>query len=112
MMVEYQEPMAFRYNLNAFLQALRNVTFVRQKDLSHRYGFREWYRERRDTMRDDPLLHRFSDGRNIVVKQRSLEINSKAEIGRFRGRTLKLGFPMYVPTHMSSKHIDATGTLC
>ena len=105
MMVEYHEPMAFRYNLNAFLQALRNVTFLLQKDLSHRDGFRDWYRERQDTMREDPLLRKFADGRNIVVKQRSLEINSKAEIGLFRGRTLKLGFPMDVPTHASSRHI-------
>ena len=105
MMVEYHEPMAFRYNLNAFLQALRNVTFVLQKDLSRRDGFREWYQERQDTMKQDPLLLKSADGRNIVVKQRSLEINSKAEIGLFRGRTLKLGFPMDVPVHESSKHI-------
>ena len=105
MMVEYHEPMAFRFNLNAFLQALRNVTFVLQKDLSHRDGFREWYRERQGTMKEDPLLPKFAAGRNIVVKQRSLEINSKAEIGLFRGRTLKLAFSMDVPVHQSSKHI-------
>ena len=105
MMVEYHDPMAFRYNLNAFLQALRNVTFVLQKDLAHRSGFQEWYPERQQTMRRDPLLHQFVEGRNIVVKQRSLEINSTAVVGFFRRRTLKLGFPMDVPTHLSSKHL-------
>ena len=104
-MVEYHEPMAFRYNLNAFLQALRSVTFVLQKDLSHRDGFQKWYPERQNTMQEDPLLRQFVVGRNIVVKERSLEINSRADIGLFSARTLKLGFPMDVPMHASSKHI-------
>lgn len=105
MMVEYHDPMAFRYNLNAFLQALRNVTFVLQKDLSHRDGFQEWYPERREIMKADPLLRKFVDGRNVVVKQRSLEINSHAVIGFFRWRILKIGISMDVPTHVSSRHI-------
>ena len=105
MMVEYHNPMVFRYNLNAFLQALRSVTFVLQKDLSHREEFQNWYPARQESMREDPLLSRFKDGRNIVVKQRSLEINSKAVFGLFRARTLKIGFHMDVPAHISSKHI-------
>ena len=105
MMDEYHNPMPFRFNLNAFLQSLRNVTFVLQKDLSHRDGFRNWYSKRQKTMKEDPLLRDFAAGRNIVVKQRSLETNSKAEIGLFRGRTLKLGLSMDVPTHASSKHL-------
>lgn len=105
MMTEYHEPVPFRYNLNAFLQALRNVTFVLQKELSGRPRFREWYHERQVTMMQDPLLRKFVEGRNIVVKQRSLEINSSAMIGFFRWRTLKLAFDMDVPAHLSSKHL-------
>ena len=105
MMVEYHNPMAFRYNLNAFLQALRNVTFVLQKDLSHREGFKEWYPERQKSMGEDPLLRKFTAGRNVVVKQRSLEINSKAKIGFFRWRTLKIGFPIDVPVYATSEHL-------
>ena len=41
MMDDYHDPAAFRYNLNAFLQALRSVTFVLQKTLAHRDGFQE-----------------------------------------------------------------------
>ena len=56
-------------------------------------------------MREDPLLSRFVTGRNIVVKQQNLEMNSKAQIGLFRWRTLKLAFGMDVPTHIPSKHL-------
>ena len=76
-----------------------------QKEFSYREGFREWYRERQDTMKADPLLRKFADGRNIVVKERSLEINSNARVGFFRWRTLKLAFPIDVPVHISSKHL-------
>ena len=105
MMDEYHDPMPFRYNLNAFLQALRNVTFVLQKEFSHRDSFREWYQERQKTMKDDPLLRKFVDGRNVVVKKRSLELNSKATTGVFRSRTLKLGLAGDVPTHLPSRHL-------
>jgi len=105
MMDDYHDPAPFRYNLNAFLQALRSVTFVLQKDLAHRDGFQDWYPERQERMMEDPLLRKFVTGRNIVVKQRNLEMNSKAEIGFFRGRRLKLAFGLEVPTYVPSKHL-------
>ena len=105
MMVEYHEPMAFRSNLNAFLQALRSVTFVLQKEFSSRDGFKEWYCEQQKTMKKDPLLRKFAEGRTIVVHRRSLEISSKVAIGLFRWRMLKLGIYLDVPLHVSSKYL-------
>lgn len=106
MMNEYHDPLPFRFNLNAFLQALRSVTLVLQKEFSSRDGFREkWYPIQQDKMKADPLLRAFRDGRNIVVKQRSLEINSKAEIGVFRYWKLKGGIVTEVPVHVTSKHL-------
>ncbi len=105
MMIEYHNAMAFRYNLNAFLQALRSVTFVLQKELSHWDGFREWYPARQQTMKDDPLLRSFADGRTIVVHQRSLEMNSSAKIGIFRWQTLKLAIGIDVPINVPSQHL-------
>jgi hypothetical protein len=69
MMVEYHDPAPFRYAMNAFLQALRSVTFRLQKSLAHENGFTEWYSERQESMRQDKLLRSFVEGRNIVVKQ-------------------------------------------
>lgn len=105
MMIDYHEPDQFRFNLNAFLQALRSVTFVLQKDISHRDGFEEWYPERQERMRQDPLLRKFVDGRDIVVHEGNLAMNSKAEVGLFRGRKLKLAVEIAVPIHVPSKHL-------
>ena len=106
MMNEYHNPIFFRFNLNAFLQALRSVTWFLQKEFSSRDGFKKkWYPLQQDKMRADPLLRAFVEGRNIVVKQRSLEINSKAEIGLFRSRTLKGGIATDVPASVTSQHL-------
>ena len=105
MMDEYHNPVPFRYNLNAFIQALRNVTFVLQKEFSRRDGFQEWYQERQETMKEDHLLHRFADGRNLVVKQRGLEMHSKVEVGIFRGRTIKFVLSVNEPLHLTSEHL-------
>ena len=106
MLIEYHEPLFFRANLNAFLQALRNVTFVLQSEFSTRDGFKEeWYPARQEAMRSDPLLCNFVEGRNIVVKRGNLLIHSKAEVGLFRGRALKGGFATGVSADVPSEYL-------
>jgi hypothetical protein len=90
MLAEYHEPEPFRWNLNAFLQALRSITLMLQKELSSRDGFEEWYKPHQDAMRADPLLRTFHDGRNIVVHQGVLSQRSKLTAGIFRGREMKV----------------------
>lgn len=105
MMDTYHRPNEFRWNLNAFIQALRNVTFVIQKLLAHETGFEEWYSEQQEMMKQDDLLRKFLEGRNIVVKQRNLDMESKAEIGIFRYRETKLGISVPVPTWVDSEKL-------
>lgn len=105
MMVEWHRPEPFRWSMNAFLQALRNVTFYLQNELAHQDGFRAWYEGQQAQMRGDELLRKFVDGRNIVVKQRNLIVQSVAEIGMFRYRKSKLGMHVPVPAHLPSEYI-------
>ena len=86
-MSTYHEPSPFRYNLNAFLQALRSVTFRLQSDLAGHADFHDWYSNQQESMRQDPLLRRFVDGRNTVVKERNLMMNSRAAVGVFDGNS-------------------------
>lgn len=105
MLGEDHNPEPFRWNLNAFVQALRNVTFVLQKALAERPGFENWYAQQREEMKKEPLLQAFVEGRNIVVKERSLHINSKAALGCFRGTAPKLAFVIDVPARFPSWYI-------
>jgi hypothetical protein len=65
----YQEPDAFTADLNACIQALRNVTFTLQKEMSHREGFPEWYGLWRGAMGRSAFMKWAIRARNIVVKQ-------------------------------------------
>jgi len=56
---EYHDPWAFRYNLNAFIQALRNITFMLQSEPEKPAAFSTWYAQQQEYLRQDPDLHKF-----------------------------------------------------
>lgn len=101
---EYHVPSEFIFNLNAFIQALRNITFMLQSEQSRPEKFATWYETKQAEMRKNDLLRRFVNARNIVVKQSSLELRSTAESGVFRYRRLKLGIshslPLFTPSSL------------
>lgn len=89
MCTEYHHPRRFRWNLNAFLQSLRSVTFYLQKEMAEAPGFPEHYAVEQEDMRKDLLLKTLAEQRNYVVHEGTLTANSRAIIGVFDGRTLK-----------------------
>lgn len=93
----YHEPEEFQFNLNAFIQALRNITFMLQSEPGKPEGFAAWYATKQAEMAGSDLLRRFVNARNIVVKQSSLQAWSTAQSGVFRGSHLKLGMKHSVP---------------
>ena len=86
----YHSPQPFIHNLNAYIQTLRNITFMLQSELSHRTDFGAWYDAKRAEMRSLLPLKRMVEARNTVVKQSSLAAHSKISCGLFRGRRMKL----------------------
>jgi len=93
----YHVPLEFQFNLNAFIQALRNTTFMLQSEPKKPEGFESWYASKQADMKQSVLLRRFVQARNIVVKQSSLKARSTAWSGLFRGRRFKLGMQHTVP---------------
>jgi hypothetical protein len=59
----------FQYELNAFLSASRNVTFVMQSSMSKARGFTDWYLKRQAEMRADAAMRFFLELRNVSQKQ-------------------------------------------
>lgn len=72
----YFVPAKFRANLNACIQALRNVTFVLQKNKARIPQFDDWYSGWQDQMKSDPVLKWLVTARNKVVKQGDLKKHS------------------------------------
>jgi hypothetical protein len=90
MIENYHNPWEFQFNLNAFIQAFRNITFMLQAEPNKPEEFQVWYNSKQDEMKANSLLKKFVSARNIVVKQSSLSSKSKAQLGIFRGYELKL----------------------
>jgi len=103
MMREYHRPHPFRWNLNAFLQALRAVDYMIRSELGDRDDFQAWYVERIQDAAGD--LRRIIDARNTVVHEGMLQRQSVFESGLFRGRRFKLLCPVEVPWYMPSEVI-------
>lgn len=89
-LLNYHAPQPFLHNLNAFIQAFRNITFMLQSEERRPSTFEQWYETRRTEMRGLPTLCRLVDARNIVVKQSALTAKSTVALGLFRGRRMKL----------------------
>jgi hypothetical protein len=76
----YSDPDAFRANLNATIQALRNVTFAVQSE-KHVFGaFDDWYAPWQVRLGANSALKWIKDARNQVVKQGDLETESTATV--------------------------------
>lgn len=76
----YEDPNGFRTYLNACIQALRNVTFVLQKNKSCIPSFEGWYSEWQERMREDDTLSWIVDARNQIVKEGDLATTSVARV--------------------------------
>jgi hypothetical protein len=98
----YHFPDEFQFNLNAFIQALRNITFMLQSEDNKPEGFEEWYAEKQEQMRANELLRRFRDGRNIIVKKQMLTRKSVAVVGYFQYRRWKSALRINVSPSLDS----------
>lgn len=102
MVDHYHEPDAFRYNLSAFLQAARNITFILQSEMSGAHGFTEFWTDRQSQMRTDADLKLLNDSRVIVVHRSSLIPSSSMFIGHFKYGRPKAGINMPLDPMMES----------
>jgi hypothetical protein len=75
---DYHSPSAFRLNLNAFIQAARNVTFRLQSLKAGIPQFDDWYSAWQDHLRADPIMLWVHNARTEVVKRKGLTTMSTA----------------------------------
>jgi tetratricopeptide (TPR) repeat protein len=75
---QYQEPALFQANLNATIQALRNITFILQSEKHLFRKFDVWYEPWQKRLKEDPVLRWLIAARNTVVKEGELETASTA----------------------------------
>src|SRR4051794_6960968 len=77
---DYMEPDGFRLALNALVQALRNVTWLLQKQKADLPNFDEWYSAWQEAVKSDPVMRWVVKARNRLVKEADLELLSTARL--------------------------------
>lgn len=87
----YHQADPFRWYLNVFLKAIKEVPHLLAMELQKESGFNEWFRDQREQLLADPLIAHFAEQRNLVVHRRMLLPNSRCFVGVTELRGLKLG---------------------
>jgi hypothetical protein len=90
----YHEADAFRWSLNSFLRALKEIPQLLQMELQREPGFPEWYASRRDALRADCLIGFLAEQRDFVVHRGMLLPASRGSIGITEGRGIKMGLSL------------------
>jgi hypothetical protein len=101
----YHHADQFRWFLNAFLKALKEVPDLVQMAMQNEDGFTAWFRERRTELRADPLIDVLSEKRDFVVHQSMLIPESSGVVGITEGRGFKTGIT--APIHPLENSEDA-----
>lgn len=100
----YHSADPFRWHLNAFLRALKEVPQLLQMELQHDPGFKQWFAAQREALRADPLMSVLSKHRDLVVHRGMLVPKSTAMVGITEGRGIKLGITFPVHALEDSDH--------
>ena len=70
----------FKYYLSAFLSAARSVTFALQAELADRPGFRDWYADAQERMRNDARMRFFVEKRDYVIHVANVATPAKVDV--------------------------------
>jgi hypothetical protein len=87
----------FRWHLNVFLKALKEVPDLLQMAMQNEDAFTTWFREQRRQLKADPLIAALSKQRDLVVHRSMLVPQSSGTVGITEGRGFKAG--MTLPIH-------------
>lgn len=105
---KYHDPEAFRANLNATIEALRNVTFVLQNEKAAFDRFDDWYTPWQDQLKSAAPAKWLHDARTTVVHQGDLESDSTAEVRLITWRDevlIKMPVPAGLPSSLILKNL-------
>lgn len=108
----YFDPEGFRVNLNATIQALRNLTFALQFEKSVFNNFDSWYCVWQDIMKNDPILKWLNSARVEIVHQKDLEKKSIARVtvlGYYEIFKGDINFPIDIPDYMVAFYLFEKG---
>ena len=91
MQEHYHQADQFRWYLNVFLKAVKEIPQIVQMELQNTPEFTRWFKDRREELHSDPLIALLGDNRDFIVHRGMLVPRSTGSIGITEGRGMKLG---------------------
>lgn len=103
----YHSAEVFRWHLNVFLKAIKEVPNLISMALQNDEGFNEWFKSIKLDLRNDVLMKTLAKNRDFVVHQGQLALDSSGSVGITELRGMKLGFTMQInPSEDSDVAMD------
>lgn len=90
----YHQADKFRWSLNSFLRALKEVIQIVTMEVQQNKVVSAWLKEEKERMGSEPLIEFLFKQRDIVVHKAMLKPASNGSVGYTRGRGLKIGLGM------------------
>ncbi|MBB1601776.1 hypothetical protein A9977_17190 [Variovorax sp. UMC13] len=87
----YHQADRFRWSLNSFLRALKEVVQLVTMEVQQRSEVSTWLKAEKLALSQEPLISLLFKQRDVVVHKSMLKPASKGSVGYTRGRGLKIG---------------------
>jgi hypothetical protein len=102
MELHYHEPDLFRYSLNSFIRAAKEVPGILMTDLQNHPTVRATVYPQLQKLHQNALFAKIKKRRDFLVHRGMLGLNSKGNVGTTEGRRIKITFPFPVAPDESS----------
>lgn len=102
MEANYHEPDPFRYSLNSFIRAVKEIPQILKMELQNHPEYGPSFKPIIDTTKQNELLGRLSKHRDFIVHQGMLALASSGQIGTTEGRGFKIAVGFQVAPYESS----------
>ncbi|MCJ2115171.1 hypothetical protein MKK65_00910 [Methylobacterium sp. J-001] len=103
----YHQAEPFRWHLNVFIKAIKEIVPLVRKALQNESGFKDWFEPFGEKLSADPLLRHLFKNRDYVVHHGMLALESSGSLGITEGRGIKLG--LNFPVNPNEDSDDAMG---
>ena len=100
----YFNPKKFITNINALIQALRNITFTIENEKHNIPDFDVWYKCWTNKLKDDQFTKWISDSRTSIVHKKDFELSSRAIVSCYDYSTIFIA-NIDVPIFLSTEEI-------
>jgi hypothetical protein len=101
MLETYHSPNEFRWNLHAFVQAIKSFVLIGYIESQNDPAF-VGFRKAQETLKAFPDWQKLSKLRDEIAHKEPLLANSSVMIGMFSGTRMKMAFHIPIPTHTPS----------